>query len=197
MSAQPIAAALVEPLRVLPIPDHAVPALPVDEEDDNRHPDERQLAIPLEMFPAAGAQRLQRSRLPAARGGYLEDDPDLDDERSRPLERPTGLLELQHWTAKLVPAMLEAAAGSRPTPQLMRWVSPSVYDALVRRHTRAARRGHAVRRPLRIVRVILQEPTPAIVEATVVFADGPRVRAAALRFMPVNRRWVAEAFEVG
>lgn len=196
MSAQPITAAPAAPLRILPIPDHAVPAVPVDDNEPIRL-DERQLAIRLELFSPSGASRPRRPRPSSLGTARLRGRTDRDDGRSAPLERPTGLPELQHWIAKLVPALLEAAAGTRPAPQLMRWVSPAVYEALLRRHTRALRRGRAVRRPIRILRVVLQEPSPAIVEASVVFLDGTQVRAAALRFAPTDRRWVAEAFEVG
>lgn len=194
MSVQPFLAAPAAPLRILPIPDHAVPALPADQEEPTRL-DERQLAMRLELLTPAGAPRTRRSRGSSFPRAHPHDDP--GPEGGRQLERPTGLPELQRWIAKLVPALLEVAAGTRPAPQLMRWVSPAVYEALLRRHTRALRRGRAVRRPIRIVRVILQEPVPAIVEASVVFVDGSHVRAAALRFAPTDRRWVAEAFEVG
>ncbi len=202
MSAQPVGNNAVSPLRILPIPEHAVPAVPIDEGDPGA-PDERQLTIRLDLVPPSGTVRRSRRQPIAPGASAVRSRPadrrlDEDEETGQgPLERPTGLVELQHWVTKLVPAMLEAAAGTRPAPQLMRWVSAPVYEALVRRHTRAVRRGSAVRRPLRVVRVVLREPAVAIVEASVVFTDGQRVRAAALRFIPVDHRWVVDAFEVG
>lgn len=199
MSAHPIAA---PPLRILPIPEHAVPAVPVDAAEAAGL-DERQLAMGLDLLSPGPGTRAHRiaSGAPRARHRALLRRavvvPDDDGLNPGPPERPTDLEQLRHWVAKLVPALLEAAAGTRPAPQLMRWVSPAVYDGLLRRHARAVRRGSAVRRPLRVVRVVLREPVPTVVEASVVFADGPRVRAAALRFVPVDRRWVADAFEVG
>jgi hypothetical protein len=189
------------PLRVLPIPDHAVPAV-IPPEDEGPPPDDRQLAIRWDRVahgvPRIGLQATATYRRAMAwsrRGPWSdEDDPD---EEPQPLVRPTELAELETWVIRLVPALLEAATGCRPTPQLMRWVSPPVYEALVRRHNRAVRRGRVARRPLRVLKVVLSEPTPAIVEASVVLSDGTRARAAALRFIPVDNRWVADALTVG
>ncbi len=207
MSAQPIGHASARPLRVLPIPDHTVPSVPVEQPDSGVH-DARQLAIRLEpaTSSASGPGRVRRPTrmLVTAPSRSLSefrfrdvDDDDEFDPCPKPLERPTELPELHRWVTKLVPALLEAAAGTRPVPQLMRWVSPPVYEALLRRHGIAVRRGAGVRRPTRVLRVVLREPRHAVVEASVVFTDGLRVRAAALRFVPVDGRWVADAFEVG
>ncbi len=114
------------------------------------------------------------------------------DLRSVPTEDPAA------WCGALVRAAVETLAGTRPAPQLARWLSAELYDSISRRaglavriKGRPARARHAHVRCVRVCRL-----GPLVAEASVVLHDGARVRAAAIRVEAHRGRWRATALEL-
>lgn len=111
-----------------------------------------------------------------------------------------GLPAPAPWVARLAPAILEAAAGERPSGQLTRWVTREIRESLARRGAAALRhpagkdRAPQCRR-VRSVRVT--SPAPGIVEASAVVIGAVRARAVAIRLEAVRGRWLATAVELG
>ena len=96
----------------------------------------------------------------------------------------------------LAQAAVEVIRGARPLGQLVRWLTPGVYDAVGRRAalgTGASQTG--MRTTIRRVR-LCRFGTDAV-EATVVVDDGPRVRAVALRMELRRGTWRGVALEIG
>lgn len=117
-----------------------------------------------------------------------------------PGRRERDRLEL--WTRRFTQAAVEIVGGDRPVSQLVRWVSPRVYEDLDRRarlvRAAAARDG----RPGRIQAIRPQVEsihtswvTDAAVEACARVRYGRRCRAVAVRFEHRNDRWQAVALE--
>ncbi len=96
----------------------------------------------------------------------------------------------------LAQAAVEVIRGARPLAQLVRWLTPGVYDAVGRRAalgTGVSQTG--IRTTIRRVR-LCRFGTDAV-EATVVVDDGPRVRAVALRMELRRGAWRGVALEIG
>lgn len=113
------------------------------------------------------------------------------------LDDPTGLC------CAVARAAMESLRGIRPLSQLVRSVSPEVFDAL---HARYQVREQARTRPgappvsqararVRAARIIRLAPDAA--EASVVVEDADRVRAAALRVEEHRGRWRVVVLEIG
>lgn len=116
--------------------------------------------------------------------------------------RACDLPDPQQWAAHIGQAIVEVMHGIRPPGQVMRWTTPEVYAVVARRGSRAARRAGTRRdgRPAqrtRVTRVHICEPAPDVAEAAVVIIDGGRVRAAALRLVGRDGRWIVEALQIG
>ncbi len=121
--------------------------------------------------------------------------------------RPTPehlLPDPRHWAAQFVQAAVEVATGRRPVTQLVRWTSEDVRALLTRRAALSARRqasrpgaaaGPARRTVVSSARAF--QPCAGVVEASVVLADGDRVRAVALRMEGLDGRWRVTALEIG
>ncbi|HUX71306.1 MAG TPA: Rv3235 family protein, partial [Cellulomonadaceae bacterium] len=98
----------------------------------------------------------------------------------------------------LAQAAVEVIRGARPLGQLVRWLTPGVYDAVGRRAalttgSQASQTG--MRTTIRRVR-LCRFGTDAV-EATVVVDDGPQVRAVALRMELHRGAWRGVALEIG
>lgn len=110
-----------------------------------------------------------------------------------------GDLELKAWAGRLAQALVEAVAGRRPVPQLLRWTTPEVYADVERRAAAVARaaggRARSVRPQVRSVH--LCRPTPDAAEVSVHLSHGPRSRALALRLERVRGRWQCAALAFG
>ncbi|MDO5627524.1 MAG: Rv3235 family protein [Mobilicoccus sp.] len=114
----------------------------------------------------------------------------------------TDLPDPHQWVSRIALALFEASVGARSATQVLRFLSPEVYDGVVRRSGRAARRGGAMRRPIRLRRVRVDmtpvaDGSPALAEACAVIDDHQRVRAMALRLEGLDGRWVVTACEIG
>lgn len=107
------------------------------------------------------------------------------------------LPEARAWAHRMVRALLEICAGTRPVDQLSRWLAPEVRERVARRSALARRRGRCRSAPP-VVRALLDcHPADGVCEvAAVVHLDG-RVRALALRMSGVDGRWVITALELG
>ncbi len=131
--------------------------------------------------------RLDRPALPRpSSGGHLT-KPDVGD---APDPMPA--------CCALAQAAVEVIRGARPLGQLVRWLTPAVYDAVGRRAalTTGLQVSQAgMRTTIRRVR-LCRFGTDAV-EATVVVDDGPQVRAVALRMEVHRGAWRGVALEIG
>lgn len=111
-----------------------------------------------------------------------------------------SLPDVQQTCTQLVQAVVEVLSGVRPVSQLIRWLTPEVYNALQRRAALGARLGHqpvgAGRRAI-VRRVHVCSPADGVAEASAVVVDRGRVRAVAVRLEGLDGRWRATALEVG
>ena len=109
--------------------------------------------------------------------------------------------EAERWARHIVQAALEVVAGMRPSSQLVRWLSPTVYADLRRRTYllalathREPERAHPVRARLQSLHATY--PVPGVLEAAVHVRHGHRSRALAVRFeQRAERGWVCTALD--
>lgn len=100
--------------------------------------------------------------------------------------------------AIVVTAASEVLAGLRPVDHLVRWTSPSLFEAIARRAGLAARilgRQASPRRP-RIRSVRTELTMSGACEATVLLEEGNRGRAAAARLELLRERWILTSLEM-
>ena len=111
----------------------------------------------------------------------------------------TALPDAGAWLTRAAVPLYEAATGARSAVQVMRWLAPHVHDSVVRRAGRAARRGGATRRPIRLrrVRVAVLPGHASVVEGCAVVDDHRRVRAMAVRLEGLDGRWLVTSLEIG
>lgn len=107
------------------------------------------------------------------------------------------LPEARAWADRMIRALLEIYAGTRPVDQLSRWMAPEVRERVARRAQLARRRGPQRAQPPRVRALRECHPADGVCEiAAVVHLDG-RVRALALRMSGVDGRWLITALELG
>ncbi|MDT0164691.1 Rv3235 family protein [Actinotalea sp. AC32] len=94
----------------------------------------------------------------------------------------------------LVLTAVEALQGGRPLAQLVRWVSPELYERLT---AAAAAPDGSARRRITVLRTLVCRVDERTAEGTVVVHDGTRVRAAAVRLEAHRGRWRATVLEIG
>lgn len=173
---------------------------------------------PLRVLPAAVTrppalsleEARRRSAQDSARGPrYVQDALALDYEVAEEAAlfgpqatRRADLPEPGPWAAQIGQAIIEVMAGTRVPVQLVRFTTPSVYAVIAGQGARAARRRvHAPTRSSRqrtfVRRVVVCEPADGVVEASLVVADGDRVRAVAMRLVGEDGRWRVEALQIG
>lgn len=95
---------------------------------------------------------------------------------------------------------IEVFHGIRPIHQLTQWLAPHLLESLsARAHVRSTmnRTDDSVKKPVRIVRARVERVSPIAAEATVIIADGSRVRAVALRVEEYHGRWRAVDLLIG
>ena len=115
-----------------------------------------------------------------------------------PTRRPGTGTDASRTAAIVVTAASEVLAGLRPVDHLVRWNSPSLFEALARRAGLAARmlgRQASPRRP-RIRSVRTELTMSGACEATVLLEEGNRVRAAAARLELLRERWILTGLEM-
>lgn len=173
------------PLQVLPPPRHSPAGIPL---------------------PTHAQGRAERA---LAQSPYVQDALAVDFAAANDAQlfgrQPTRACDLPdpvQWAAHIAQALVEVMHGHRPASQVTRWTTPEVYAVVARRGSRAARRastqraGRATHRT-RVTRVLVCEPAPDVAEASVVLIDAGRVRAAALRLVGRDGRWLVEALQIG
>ena len=112
--------------------------------------------------------------------------------------RPAAGTDASRTAAIVVTAASEVLAGLRPVDHLVRWTSPSLFEALARRAGLAARilgRQTTPKRP-RIHSVRTELTMSGACEATVLLEEGNRVRAAAARLELLRDRWILTSLEM-
>lgn len=119
--------------------------------------------------------------------------------RDAPLTQwPAAGTDASRTAAIVVTAASEVLAGLRPVDHLVRWTSPSLFEALARRAGLAARilRGQSSPRRPRIRSVRTELTMSGACEATVLLEEGNRVRAAAARLELLRERWILTGLEM-
>jgi hypothetical protein len=203
-------------LRVVPAPDSDPP---IDRERraraatvllGTRRSRARQAELPLQYqlpsglpaVPAAPALRLVAPRHTLAGPGTAAPEPEQpwtdDDDPALVLTGRDELPDPRAWAARLAQAVLEVAAGARPSSQLWRWTTQAVLDD-VRQRSRPVTVLDSQRRraqvPALVRSVHVCEPADGVVEATAIVAGRLRTRALALRLEGLNGRWLCTALE--
>jgi hypothetical protein len=164
-----------------------------------------QLRSGIPAVPSPPALRLVAPRHTIAGPGTGADpeppEPWTGDDDDEPAVELTGRAELpdpRAWSARLAQAVLEVAAGARPSSQLWRWTTQAVLDD-VRQRSRPATVLDSQRRraqvPALVRSVHVCEPADGVVEATAIVAGRLRTRALALRLEGLNGRWLCTALE--
>lgn len=96
---------------------------------------------------------------------------------------------------RIAQAVLDVVSGHRSAHQVLRWLHPTVFEAVRRRASVAACRPGGRRPVVRSVRACRPHPDAAEVAAVVI--DGRRVRAVALRLEAVGNRWRVTEWVMG
>jgi hypothetical protein len=113
----------------------------------------------------------------------------------------SGLLpEPKAWAATFIQAAMEVASGVRSPGQLIRWTTPDVHSALVRRGAltaRARRNGGLAGAKPRLRALLSGSPRPGICEVAAVISEPERVRAVAFRMEGLHGRWRVTQIEIG
>lgn len=157
-----------------------------------------ELVVPLRPEPIASVQGTLALDLGRAPDEVLDPPPLAAVLRLEPRERK----RLEAWAFRFTQAAVEIAGGDRPVTQLLRWVTPDVYEDLARRGTlvRAAAfrdgstgRIQQVRPQVESVHTCWIDHEIAEVSARVRY--GRRSRAVAVRFERRADRWQATALE--
>jgi hypothetical protein len=184
-SAQPAPA--LRPLRILPVVLPRSPAMSL-QEAKRRSAEDR----------AAGPRYVQDAL--ALDYSLADDDLLFGPQPTRRADLP----DPQPWAARLGQAIVEVMAGHRPAVQLVRFTTPTVYAVIARAATRSAQRRtsrsgsrSAARTRILVRRVVVCEPADGVAEASLVVADGTRVRAVAMRLIGSDGRWRVEALQIG
>lgn len=106
--------------------------------------------------------------------------------------------EAAAWATQAARASVECLLGLRPSHQLVRWLAPPVYDALVSRVAVTARKKYLARPyTVRVREAIVSEIDARTREASCTVFDGERFRACAMRLREHRGRWLIVALEIG
>lgn len=199
-------------LRVLPLPSTCPPPLDPGAEVPyaNVRPRRSTADLPRQTSPRTGAGRPVVEHLRTTEAPYVQDalalDYDLvdpeDDDRYFDRQRcgTVQLPDVRGFAVQLSQALVEVMSGTRPAPQVTRWLSPQVYAVLAHRALVATRRAEQLRARTKgpvVRRVRVQEVADGVAEVSVVVVHPDRVRALALRLTGVDHRWVVTDLVVG
>lgn len=129
---------------------------------------------------------------------FLPDLPPLVPSSAASGVTETDKAEVAQVARIVVPATAEVLGGTRPADQMARWMTPPLFDALVRRAGLAARiLGPQPNLHVRVRRTQVQ-PTPSgACEVLMLLDEGERVRGAAARLERRRGRWVVASLEIG
>ena len=200
-------------LQVLPLPSTSPPPLdpgaelPYARVRPRRpsHELPRQAALRTGATPRPAVEHLRTTEAPYVQDALALDydlvDPE-DDDRYFDRQRcgTVQLPDVHGFATQLSQALVEVMSGTRPAPQVTRWLSPQVYAVLAHRALVATRRAEQLRARSKgpvVRRVRVQEVADGVAEVTVVVVHPDRVRALALRLTGVDHRWVVTDLVVG
>jgi hypothetical protein len=112
----------------------------------------------------------------------------------------SGRADAEPWAARFVQAIVEVVAGHRPSTQILRFTSTTVYSDVARRaaivaSAKAHSRAKLVRPQVATVHVYHPDGDSAEVAARVVV--GGRSRAIAARLELKDNRWTCTAIQFG
>ena len=175
------ATAGLAPLRALPIPDRDPAPTLLGTAPEPHTPDPPQQEMLALSFTAAGR---------------AIEDPDQDPLFAPQRTARDHLPDPGAVATHVVHAAVEVLRGARPVTQLMRWLSPEVYEQLARRCEDRRTIRPARTMPPHVQRARISEPADGVAEVSLVVRDGARVRAVAVRLEGVDRRWRATALEM-
>ncbi|WP_124055279.1 Rv3235 family protein [Arcanobacterium ihumii] len=125
--------------------------------------------------------------------GYFARPPvESENEPAKPLP------PAEQFAGSIILHVVEILLGHRPPRQIQTWVTPIIYDALVRRANLGKQiQGKAPKcLPPRIRRIHTCFISPTIAEVSVVLFDGNKTRAAALRLEARRQKWHVTALEI-
>ncbi|WP_022871867.1 Rv3235 family protein [Nesterenkonia alba] len=125
-----------------------------------------------------------------------------DTDRQRPVELAGFAEERRQIVAVsrvVCQAALETLAGLRPAHQMQRWCAPAIQQKIAQRaelvhHTVG---GRAQPQRVTFLSVRADRVRATVWEVALVFTDGHRARACALRLQAHRRRWQVVAMELG
>jgi Family of unknown function (DUF6459) len=102
------------------------------------------------------------------------------------------LPNLENWSMAFCQVLVEIFSKRRSPNQLARWCHHQVYHYIIER----IKLGFPKDAAIKIRRVIVSQPLPGIAEVTLLLAIGPKVRAIAIRFEGVAKKWQACEFKI-
>lgn len=112
-------------------------------------------------------------------------DPEFAPQPSSLAELP----EIERWTLSYVIQVIEILVGRRSLQQIARSTHRHTYNSI-------ANRIGSIREVPRIKSIHRSQPIEGVIEVTVVLSFKERVRALALRFEGVDRRWLCTELEM-
>ena len=112
---------------------------------------------------------------------------------------PPPLEDLSEVASVLTKAVAEVLLGTRPAQQVQTWLVEDVWHVVRRRASlgRRSPQGASLPSTVQVMRVHPCQVDERTCEVSVVFHDGRRVRAAALRLTLHRQRWRAAAIRIG
>jgi hypothetical protein len=160
----------------------ALPAEPLHREEPARSPLHLVTTRPVDapLHPVAE---------PAPNG----DPPATDEEFDTVRTRRAALPPPGPRAAVLIRAVLETISGDRPPLQLMRWVTPAVFEDI----ESAVYAGSARCWAASMRRLVVTEPADGVAEVAAVVQRGVRATALAMRLEGLDGRWVVTALQLG
>lgn len=164
-------------------------------------PSSRPPAIPLAEARRRASSECRPGRYVQGSLAELDFGATTTDDDFGPQPTPSANLPDPHeWARRIGLAIVESMAGLRAPTQLVRWVLPEPYLAIVRTSSTANRRLAAgasrIRRRIRVRAVTVCEPADGVAEASLVMQDDQRVRALALRLIGRDGHWRVETFQL-
>lgn len=115
--------------------------------------------------------------------------------RPAPAPEPLELPDPGDLARAIVVTTVEVLSGARPLSQLVRWLTPELYEHLADARAAQGPPTGTVRRAS-ARRATVCRLADQVAEATVVVHDGRKVRAAAIRLEVHRQRWRATVLEI-
>ena len=123
---------------------------------------------------------------------------DADHLRQLDQPPPSDIMPAEQFAAHIVRHIVEVLLGHRPARQIQTWMTPKVFNTLLRRASLSRQiygRAERCKTP-QIRRTIVCYPRPRVAEVSLVVFDGRRIRAAATRLEIRHDRWHVTALEI-